>query len=1184
MFLIDNKTDRYKDDGYNIVTVWDFIKDFSSNKKGKFDIVTGYFTVGALCALQTQLDENVEFRIISSELTSNENFKRQHIIDLLNGDTGIEKTLALSFSAKKAAEFLRRQNVQVRAILESFCHAKTYLFKNANAKDDNFYISGSSNLTDSGLGLKKSPNIELNVAAATKLHDSDFEDLKKWFTDVWNNASAEIPADFDRFENPETNENESDEAQSEDKAKKIAAKEYFIRQIERYFIEYTPEQIYCKILFELFRADLDLNKPLTKEIALLQTSEIWNTLFNYQQKGVISLVKMLQKYGGAVLADAVGLGKTFSALAVIKYFSLKNYETLILCPKRLEQNWTQYLRKNGSRFEKDEFDYVVRFHSDLQNDRLESYKVAKLSWLASRKKLLIVIDESHNLRNEKSLRYKELLEKLIKRKDERDFRDIKILMLSATPLNTGLSDVKGQFNLIARGDDFRFDDETFKIKSLTRLFADCQKKYNEWTKDDFRTIGSFISMLNHSFFNLTDKLIVARTRNLIEKVAGESLGFPEKEKPENVYQGVESFGKYKNTEEIYSAFERLNLTAYQPNLFLPESEKIAEAEAKNDWKSEVFRDRFLVKMMGMLFMKRLESSWKSCLITVEKVLRVHEETLKKVKKLKAERKQAADSRDSSLKTNETESRVGFGAVNKNDLEEELEEELEGAPDDFLIRKGTVDLRKLKNLSGFAIGLIQDKVHLSAIYKSLKDFEEKFERGEEKDLKLERLIEILKEKQKAANKKVVIFTAYADTADFLFCELTKRGFGKIACVSGQSVKTSGNHATDGFTEVLESFAPYSKLYKEKEWSGLYEKAKFNNESLFNKENRGNNVSFDEWKSLIEKYDKKTNAKLRDEINILIATDCLSEGQNLQDADLQINYDIHWNPVRLIQRFGRIDRIGSPNKKIRCANFWPAKSFEDYLKLEERVKNRMLVMNLVGTETQTLNEEYEALEKDNPLFKSEEEKLLRQLSENSVSDIESEKSQTLSMKDFSFEVFRQDFTEYFEKNKAAFLKMPQGVFSGFKTKEKSSKNEESLIAVLGYPKREEESEKPYEEIYLIMQNADEKSSSTELSRSEILNFLRDHKNEKRFVPDWIEKEESEKIQKLSAIADSWMKTKIPNQAASAISSLLKNGTSRKSSLAVQTIQNETKKPRKKTLAEDKFKKENFDLIVWEYVSAK
>ena len=1134
--LIDNKQDRYPDDGFDIKTVWDFINEFSGKKSqqtGNLDIVTGYFTIRALSKLYREIPEEDNFRIVSSELVKPEEDDNQ-IIDLLRGDEGIQSTLNIDRDAEDAKAFLRRNSVQVKAIVNAFCHAKAYMFKNSNPRQDSYYLTGSSNLTDAGLGLKKTSNIELTMGDPVKQNNKEYIEVCSWFEDIWKAASEQILTDP---KNP--------------KSEKISVKEYFIRKIDEYFRKYTPEEIYYKILFELFNSDIDLDGGIEhqKDMSLLQTSVIWKTLFNYQQKGVISLIKMLRKYNGAILADAVGLGKTFSALAVIKYFQIQGYLVVLLCPKKLEENWAQYLKRHGSRFEKDDFDYVVRFHTDLQNDRLQTaYQDANRTYMQNNKKILFVIDESHNLRNEKSNRYQELLTTLIQNQPNVEERDVKVLMLSATPINTGLNDVKGQFNLIGQGCDDAFNNDDFGVDSLKNLFADSQRKYTQWCDNPNRTIGSFISMLPPKFFNLTDKLIVARTRKLIENTMGENLGFPRKAAPINVYKGVDHFGKLRSTDEIYKAFEDLSLTAYQPSLFLHESRKEAKKEAASDWDDDVNREMFLVKMMGILFMKRLESSWYSCLLTVKKVLEVHERTLQLVV---------------DFKEKKTNGELPSGEEVADD-DDEMEEQ-------FALRKGSIRLSEMKNLGGFERGLRMDINKLRAIYESLTAFEEDYRNGFEKDQKLEELIKILNEKQKAHNKKVVIFTAYADTAKFIYEELEKRGFSKMASASGQEILSTGKHNKLKFAPILQSFAPYSKLYKELDWANMYEDAHLSYNDYYNNEKQQWEVSYEKWLELIPKYRPEVKAQLDDELNILIATDCLSEGQNLQDADMQVNYDIHWNPVRLIQRFGRIDRIGSPNDEVRSVNFWPAESFEDYLHLEERIMNRMTIMNLAGSETQELNEDYKQMVADNTLLDKNAKRLLTELETNSISDIESERS--LSLKDFSFEVYRQDLIDYFEQNKELFRKMPNGIFSGFRAQDNLFENiPESLVAVVGYPHREEGSKKAYTEIYLMCQpvNTNLHATYQELNRAEILEFLRRNKYQERFVPEWIETNDSERLSKLTEILQTWMKMKAPQQAI----------VERKNRF--HSKGGEQKKSADEASLDKKFQMENFDLIVWEYVS--
>lgn len=1140
--IIDNKQDRDPNDGINTTTVWDYMKyytDPEKDREGVLDIVTGFFSVTGLELLGKHFSPNNEYRMVLAQMVADDQFQ-DHILDLLNDDCGIENALHLSDAAKNALEFLRRDKVHVKAIINAFCHAKLYLFKDNHDPAHNYYVQGSSNLTYAGLGYTPSSNVELNLADTG--NSDTYRSLRSWFEEQWTSVAKEkMPEDREK-----------------PKGAQIDVKQYFIQEIEKIFRKYTPEEIYYKILFELFNSDLDLDGGIEhrQDMQLLQTSVIWNTLFNYQQKGVISLIKMLRKYNGAILADAVGLGKTFSALAVIKYFQTQNYLTVLLCPKKLEQNWDQYLRRRNSRFEKDEFDYIVRFHTDMQNDRMEErYTDAKLSYLQTRKKILVVIDESHNLRNEKSGRYQELMAKLIQNKEGQENRDVKVLMLSATPINTGLNDVKGQFNLIGHGKDDAFDNDDFGVESLANLFKDAQTKYTQWCNNPDRTIGGFIATLPPKFFNLTDKLIVARTRKLIEKTLGEDLGFPDKEKPVNIYQGVEHLGKLQTTEEIYQKFDELSLTAYQPSLYLEVNKKKARKGAAKDWDDNVNRERFLVKMMGVLFMKRLESSWYSCMTTVKKVLDVHERTLQ----LALEFKEKGG--NGMISTGGGEDNADFDDEEIDDLMDET----------YSLRKGTIKLSDMQNLGGFIRNLQMDVNKLKEIYKNFEAFAADYEAGEEKDLKLEELVRILNEKKNAKNKKVVIFTAFADTAQFIFEELKKRGFSRMASASGQNVFTTGAHSTKNFTAVLESFAPYSKLYKEKDWSGIYADAKLDRSKYYDDEKQRWNVSYEKWLELIAQYDAKTLEQVNDGIDILIATDCLSEGQNLQDADTQVNFDIHWNPVRLIQRFGRIDRIGSPNKVIRCVNFWPAKSFEDYLHLETRIQNRMSLMKLVDTETQELDEKFKKMVEDNPLQDKNADRLLEELQNNSISDIESPK--TLSLKDFSFETYRQDLLDFLDKNRDVFRCMPNGIFSGFRFNDTLfEKIPESLVAVVGYPHRKQGSNKPYTELYLMCQPVDTHLPATyqKLNRAEILEFLRTNKNQERYVPDWIESNDNERISKLSGILKEWMKMKAPKQAVSNIKNMLRSK------------KVETKPKISSETVENKFKLEYFDLIVWEYVT--
>ena len=675
--------------------------------------------------------------------------------------------------------------------------------------------------------------------------------------------------------------------------------------------------------------------------------------------------------------------------------------------------------------------------------------------------------------------------------------------------------------------------------------VDAQGKYKRWCGDENRTIGGLIKVLPQKFFNLTDKLIVARTRKLIEKTLGEDLGFPKKTAPQNIYQGVDHFGGYKTTKEIYEAFESLNLTAYQPSAYLYEINSNGRKVALADWDSDIYREMYLVKMMCVLFMKRLESSWFSLQSTVKKVLDVHTDTLDMLLKYET------DGIDSVIR--------GGDIVEDEDM------------DELFVRRRQIKVSDIKNFAGFKKGLLHDCELLRQIYDGLVDFENRYRNNQEHDLKLDDLVKILNEKQESPNKKVVIFTAYADTAKFLFDELNVRGFSRMASVSGLDILTTGSHSKKNFTEVLRSFAPYSKLYKELDWDGLYEE-KLDVAEYYDEEKQRWNVPYELWSRLVCEHRPEYARLLNDGIDILIATDCLSEGQNLQDADMQINYDIHWNPVRLIQRFGRIDRIGSPNETISCVNFWPAKSFEEYLGLQTRIQNRMSIMNLVGSETQDLNEGYRKMVEDNPLQNKNADRLLEELKNNSISDIES--PQTLSLKDFSFETYRQELADYFEEHKDFYRRMPNGIFSGFKNQSPDYQNmPENLIALVGYPKKPEgKKEHTYTELYLVCQPVDANPSWVELNKAEILDFLRKNKKTDRFVPEWIIENGSERVERLSNVLKQWMRMKAPKQAQVNIKTKLRS-----------RIISSSSSNSKEQLVEEKFRLQNFDLIVWEYITS-
>ncbi len=858
--LIDNKTKFSKNQSR---TVFELLEKYIGN--GKMDIVTGYFSINALANLADKTCSVQSFRMILAELLKEE-AENSKTINLLSESLSINSALNLNASAKKAVEFLKQEKVRIRKVNHQFCHAKTYIYADKNNDERlHFYIVGSSNLTESGLGLKESGNVELNIYKTGG--DSDYKEIVQWFQQLWNDKRTS-----DKIELPEK--------------KIITCKEYIIGLISNFFKEYSPVQLYYKVLYELFKKEvlsLAFDEEFKKEIAHLEDTIIYKSLYSFQQKGVISLIYMLHKENGAILADAVGLGKTWTALALMKYFEIKGYKVVLFCPKKLEQNWRRYLEGHGSKFENDRLKYTIRFHTDLQNNRMESYDdgFTLKRYFQNNPKLLIVIDESHNFRNDKSARYDFLVKHILKENN-----DVKVLMLSATPINNRLIDIRNQFKLICKGDDDGFRNSNAEVYSLQSLFANAQKEFNEWQKQENAKIKDFIQSLPQKFFALTDALVVARTRRLIEKES-DSLAFPEKEPPVNEFITPENIGTFNGFDDIFEAIQ-VSMTAYRPSEYIRNKKPVSILEDPK------LREKFLVKMMFILLIKRLESCWYSFRNTVEKILNHHQNASDKVSCFIKSKK------NTNIETEFIEAEL------IEDLDETVTEyaasEQEPSPDFTLGKKNPVLLSDISNIRLFKTHIDNDVKKLELLKKNLDDYAKKLESGQITDNKAEKLIQHIRQKREnRSNPKVLIFTAFKDTAEYLFNVLRKKGFSKIAYISGSLSESDDGYKGSKFEEILERFAPYTKLFVERDWTFIYEKI---GQPFTLPEN------FEQWKIIIQKYDKDTYRKIENPIDILISTDCLSEGQNLQDCDCVINYDIHWNPVRLIQRIGRIDRLGSP----------------------------------------------------------------------------------------------------------------------------------------------------------------------------------------------------------------------------------------------------------------------------------
>ncbi|MCS7054526.1 MAG: helicase-related protein [Ignavibacterium sp.] len=1124
--LIDNKTIYFD----NIKTVKDFFELYV--KSGRLNIVSAYFSISMLTYLFRNFQNISDYKLILGSITGNKSDEIvDKTIDLLL-DEDMCSAINLSIKAKDAIKFVESEKVNIKTVHRSFCHAKAYIFESDNNDPQkSFFILGSSNFTESGFGLKISSNIELNKADFAA--SSDYNQVLSWFMDLWESKYVKDSIELN--------------------GKTISFKKYLIETIKKFYQDYSPRDLYYKVLYEYFKKDIldfEPNSFLNKQIEHLKDTIIYNSLYPFQQKGVLSLIKKLQKYDGAILADAVGLGKTWQALAVIKYFELQGFRVFLFCPKKLENNWRKYLEGHNSKFEKDKLKFTIRFHTDLQGERISSYddRFTLENHFQNNPKVLIVIDESHNLRNDKSIRYQFLVDNILKKNKE-----VKVLMLSATPINTKLLDIRNQFKLIVKGDDNGFNESEFRISSLQSLFASAQRDFNEWQKSSSSKISEFINKLPQDFFSLTDSIVVARTREFLKgrKELGE-FEFPEKEKPENIFISPKNIGKFKTFEEILESLE-INLTAYKP------AQYTKTEQFKSVLEDERQRQKFLVKMMYILLIKRLESSWFSFKLTVKNILDHHQNALDKV---------------NFYIQNNKEQEIDI------DLDKNIEEDLEETSEQFseiifenkeinnftIGKKNPIPISSIIEIDKFKEDLENDIKKLSELINELDKINEIVEKepnSENKfksvDEKLEKLIELINKKQnESINKKVIVFSVYKDTAYYLYNQLKNRGFTRIAFISGDESKTDDGYSGRNFEPILERFAPYAKLFLEKDWSVYY------------KEDGIIPITdYEKWKSYIFQRDKNVKEKLEKPIDILISTDCLSEGQNLQDCDCIINYDIHWNPVRLIQRLGRIDRLASPNKKIKGINFWPADSYEDFLNLRRRVERRMALLTVIGAEIEpNITYNLEKIAKENPLLSRQEEKMLEQL-QISWDDIEDNK-EVFGFDKLSLENFRQELYQFLLDRSKELEKIPNGVFTGFKQNYDIIPNTSkyAIIALIGYPKKKlNEENSKYEILHLVYADGDNPPKF--INDVEILKILQVHINNKRYVPDEIDKMNQQEINTLRDMLRIWLRWKAESSSIKTIEELLNQG------IKEQTVY-------KGIIFEDLYKEENFDLITWFVIS--
>jgi hypothetical protein len=1078
-------------------------------KTGRLDVTSGYFTVGILSFISRELNQKIEnFRFVLGDIVANDQDK-ENPINLLTETITVDAALQLNQLAREAVAFLRQENVKVRTVEPNFCHAKTILFRTLR-QPDSYFVTGSSNLTEAGLGLQHTSNIELNVAGQGSA--ADYLEICRWFDQLWERDQTQ---DFKTVD-----------------GKKIPFKTYLIQQIEGIFRLYTPRELYFKTLFELFRdqmLELESNPELQQRIGHLKHTKIYRTLYEFQQKGVLSLIKKMEDYQGAILADAVGLGKTWSALAVLKYYEIKGYQCILLCPKKLSHNWTRYLKNRGSIFESDRLDYVVRYHTDLQDNRLETNHTDGLSletFFQSDKPKLFVIDESHNLRNRKSGRYQYLVDQLLKAN-----REVKVLLLSATPINNDFKDLRNQLSLLVKDDDAGFTHaKGIHVESIDTQFRLASKAFGKWSEDPDRNIRSLLKELPEPVIRLIDRVIVARNRRHIKGLS-DGLDFPVMNPPRNECLDSLNISEFARFEQILDALPQV-FAAYKPAMYLLQPDPVSVLE------DEALRDKALVVMLNKLLVKRLESSWRAFHQTLRAVLSVHRHTLEAVTTYIDHRQ------DASLKTD------AFPFI---DGEDEI---------DLPLGKREIRISEIDaagRLPAFRDHLREDVQRLEALIAKLDQYAASLTTESTitgSDPKLQRLAALIDERLDAAarpeSRRVLIFTSYEDTANYLFGELTRRGYTRVACVSGSGARASDHPAVlhKNFEPVLERFCPYTKLFREKEWKDFAKADGW--------------PDFDIWKSWVRDISPATAEKLDAPVEILIATDCLSEGQNLQDCDTVINYDIHWNPVRLIQRLGRIDRIGSPNATVTGINFWPTPSVNEYLKLQKRVEDRAVAIAVAGSEVPGFTDKVRERLQDTTFQEQLEARMLSHL-ESSWDDLE-HTAETLDFSDLSLEVFRQDLLRELGEHQHLYHAMPLGVFTGFQP---DTTSPDGIVALLGYPSRKNGARTPYMRHNLVYLDP---QGNVILDRSaEVLKFLADHQSHERVVPAAIDRNEPEAISTLSAAIKTWLASFAAGDALDDLLIGIQSGDPAKTAQLTDG----------KTL-EQQYDPENCDLILWFTIS--
>lgn len=734
--------------------------------------------------------------------------------------------------------------------------------------------------------------------------------------------------------------------------------DYVIESISTAYRENSPDFIYFYTLYNIFNEFLDdiSEDVLPNEATGFKQSKIWEMLYNFQKDAALAIISKLEKFNGCILADSVGLGKTFTALAVIKYYESRNKSVLVLCPKKLSENWSTYKSNYmNNPIAQDRLRYDVLFHTDLSRERgmSGSIDLSRLNWGNYD---LVVIDESHNFRNggeisgenERENRYLRLLNKVI-----RAGVRTKVLMLSATPVNNRFNDLRNQLALAYEGDAAQINEKLNTSHTIDEIFRSAQTAFNAWSKlpAEQRTTDALLKTLDFDFFEVLDSVTIARSRRHIEKYYSTSeIGkFPQRLKPISLRPNLTDLSGAINYNEIYETLISLNLAIYTPSRYILASKVVKYIDLthnKGNTLTQKGREEGIRRLMSINLLKRLESSVYSFRLTLERIRSLINETIQSIR--------AYQGGENLLELMDMEQVSDF---DDDDLNTDL----------FSVgKKVRINIADM-DYKSWLHELEQDAENLELLSIMVADI------TPEHDTKLQALFSLIQEKQahpiNPGNRKILIFTAFSDTADYLYQNVASFALENFNLHTAEITGTVDGKTTlprlrGDLNTVLTCFSPQSK----------------DRDILM----PGNTA----------------------EIDILIATDCISEGQNLQDCDYVVNYDIHWNPVRIIQRFGRIDRIGSRNACIQLVNFWPDMDLDEYINLKARVETRMKISVMTSTGDDDL---INAEEKGDLEYRRAQLKRLQE----EVVDIE-DMSSGISIMDLGLNEFRLDLLDYIKRN--------------------------------------------------------------------------------------------------------------------------------------------------------------------------